>query len=112
MDNRITHHPILGKYEKGKKIQFHFDGRLLEGYQGEPIAVALKANGVVVHRRTTRRHEPRGVFCAIGRCTDCVMVVNGITNVRTCVEPLQDGMVVQTQIGLAAAKEETEIGNI
>lgn len=103
MESRITHHPILGEYEKGRKIQFRFDGQLLEGFEGEPIAVALKANGIMTHRRTTRRNEPRGIFCAIGRCTDCVMVVNGIANVRTCVEPLQEGMDVQTQIGLSAA---------
>ena len=31
-----------------------------------------------------KEHKPRGIFCAIGRCTDCVMVVDGKPNVRTC----------------------------
>jgi hypothetical protein len=39
------------------------------------------------------------MFCAIGRCTDCIMVVNGRPNIRTCVEPLRAGMVVETQKG-------------
>lgn len=98
--NRITNHPIITEYQKGKPVQFRFNGRVLEGYEGEPIAIALRANGVMIHRYTTRRHEPRGVFCAIGRCTDCVMVVDGKPNVRTCVTPLQAGMVVQTQDGI------------
>jgi hypothetical protein len=42
------------------------------------------------------------MFCAIGRCTDCIMVVNGQPNIRTCVEPLQSGMVVETQRGKGA----------
>jgi predicted molibdopterin-dependent oxidoreductase YjgC len=39
------------------------------------------------------------MFCAIGRCTDCIMVVDGRPNIRTCVEPLKAGMVVETQHG-------------
>jgi len=96
---RIEEHPILGTFEKGKKVQFTFDGHTLEGFEGEPVAVALRSNGVLVHRYTTKRNEPRGVFCAIGRCTDCIMVVDDVPNVRTCVEPLKAGMVIQTQFG-------------
>ena len=44
------------------------------------------------------------MFCAIGRCTDCIMVVNGRPNIRTCVEPLKAGMVVETQKGKGPSK--------
>lgn len=98
---RIKEHPILGVIEKGKEINFMMDGRSIKGYEGEPIATALKAAGLMVHRHT-KKGSPRGVFCAIGRCTDCVMVVDGKANVRTCVTPLQEGMVVQTQYGVSA----------
>jgi len=98
--NRITEHPILGKPEKGRLVTFFFDNKPVEGYEGEPIAAALKAEGLMVHRYTQKKHEPRGMFCAIGRCTDCVMVVDGEPNIRTCVTPLKEGMVVQTQDGI------------
>ncbi|MGD8494221.1 MAG: (2Fe-2S)-binding protein [Desulfobacterales bacterium] len=96
---RIEDHPVLGTFEKGQKIQFTFDGRPMEGFEDEPIAIALRSNGVLIHRYTTRKNEPRGMFCAIGRCTDCIMVVDGRPNIRTCVEPLKAGMVVETQHG-------------
>ncbi len=96
---RIDEHPILGKFQKGPRVQFTFDGRTLEGFDGEPIAAALRSQGVMIHRYTTRRDEPRGIFCAIGRCTDCVMVVDGAPNVRACVTALREGMVVDTQKG-------------
>ena len=96
---RITEHPILGHFEKGKKIKFTFDGNTMEGCDDEPIAAALRAQGILIHRFTTRREEPRGLFCAIGRCTDCVMTVDGVPNVRTCVTPLREGMDVRTQKG-------------
>lgn len=101
MEARIEEHPILGEQEKGRAVIFKFNGRELEGYEGEPIAAALKANGLMVHRYTKKEHKPRGIFCAIGRCTDCVMVVDGVPNVRTCITPLKEGMDVKTQYGVS-----------
>lgn len=101
MGSRILQHPILGETQNGKRVTFTYDGKELEGYEGEPIAAALKAAGVMVHRYTKKEHKPRGIFCAIGRCTDCVMVVDGKPNVRTCVTPLSEGMNVQTQYGVS-----------
>lgn len=102
MAERIKEHPILGVQEKGTPVKFTFDGKEIEGFEGEPIAAALKAAGLMVHRYTKKEHKPRGIFCAIGRCTDCVMVVDGVPNVRTCIMPLKEGMVVQTQYGVSA----------
>ena len=101
METRIEEHPILGKQEKGRVVKFLYDGNELTGYEGEPIAAALKAAGVMTHRYTKKDHKPRGIFCAIGRCTDCVMIVNGKPNVRPCVTPLEEGMKVQTQYGVS-----------
>jgi predicted molibdopterin-dependent oxidoreductase YjgC len=105
---RIQEHPILQSFSKGKPVEFEFDGRILRGYEGEPIAVALKANGVMIHRYTARRRQPRGMFCAIGRCTDCVMIVDGKPNVRTCVTPLKAGMKIATQYGVGPKEAEVE----
>lgn len=104
--SRITNHPILGETPERKLVKFTYDGKTLEGYEGEPIASALRVAGVMAHRYTAKKHEPRGVFCAIGRCTDCVMVVNGKPNVRTCITPLAEGMTVETQYGVSNKKEE------
>jgi hypothetical protein len=101
---RIQEHPVLGTFEKGRQVEFIFDGKAVKGFEGEPIAIALRSIGVLIHRYTTKRREPRGMFCAIGRCTDCIMVVDGVPNIRTCVEPLREGMVVQTQVGKGPEK--------
>lgn len=101
---RIENHPILGQVEKGALVEFQMDGKTLSGFAGEPIAAALRAAGLLVHRHT-KKGSPRGIFCAIGRCTDCVMVVNGKANVRTCVTPLEAGMIVETQYGVSTGKK-------
>ena len=106
--NRITEHPILKSYSKGKLVSFEYDGKTIEGYEGEPIAIALKANGIMIHRYTAKYNEPRGMFCAIGRCTDCVMIVNGKPNVRTCVTALEEGMKVETQYGVGAQEVKSD----
>ncbi len=102
METRIENHPILGDTKKGKPVTFTYNDMEVQGYEGEPIAAALKAAGIMVHRYTKKEHKPRGIFCAIGRCTDCVMVVDGKPNIRTCVTPLKQGMKVQTQYGVSA----------
>ena len=56
--------------------------------------------------RKSERKEPRGFFCAIGKCSSCFMVVDGVPNVRTCVTPVKDGMVVETQRGLGKWADE------
>ena len=101
---RITEHPILGVPEKGTLVTFTLDGKEMQGYEGEPIAAALRASGILKHRETAKLHKPRGIFCAIGRCTDCVMVVDCVPNTRTCITALKAGMKVQTQYGCSAEK--------
>lgn len=95
---RIEEHPILS-FKKGKKVSFTFDGKLYEGYEGEPIAAALHAAGVMVLGHSHEKHRPRGFYCAIGNCSSCLMVVNNEPNVRVCTEELKEGMVVETQKG-------------
>lgn len=102
---RIEKHPIIDSYEKGKQVTFSFDGKEMKGCEGESIAAALHAAGVMTHRYTAKQHKPRGVFCCIGRCTDCVMIVNGQPNVRTCITPLEEGISVETQYGVQTKEQ-------
>jgi predicted molibdopterin-dependent oxidoreductase YjgC len=98
MEMRIENHPIL-TFKKGRKVKFTYNGKEIEGYEGEPIAAALHAQGVKVLGYSNVHKRPRGFYCAIGNCSSCLMVVNGKPNVRTCVEKLKEGTVVETQKG-------------
>ncbi|HHW45193.1 MAG TPA: (2Fe-2S)-binding protein [Desulfotomaculum sp.] len=95
---RITQHPVI-EFRRGRKIKFTFDGKEYEGYEGETIAAALHGAGIRVLRESPLLHRPRGLFCAIGNCSSCLMTVNGEPNVRICVEKLRPGMVVESQKG-------------
>ncbi len=95
---RVCNHPIL-TFTKGKLVNFYFEGKGLKGYEGEPIAAALIANGIKVFRITEKMKRPRGFFCAVGKCSSCLMTVDSKPNVMVCVELLKEGMKVERQIG-------------
>ena len=96
---RIANHPVLGHEAEAKKVTIYYEGRPVEAREGEPIA--MTAAGIRVFRTTEKLHEPRGVYCAMGRCSDCMMIVDGQPNVRTCVTLVKDGMRVEVQHGLS-----------
>lgn len=98
--NRIEHHPILDDAPAKKQVHIFVDEKPYTANEGEMIAAALIANGISTFRYTNHKHKPRGLYCGIGRCTDCVMIVDGVPNVRTCITPVRDGMQIHTQNGL------------
>lgn len=96
---RIIRHPVLGEKTAESKVTIYLDGLPVEAMEGEPIAAALYAAGVRTTRLSTRKKEPRGAFCMIGRCTECCMTVDGEPNVQTCRTLVRDGMTVETPKG-------------
>ena len=98
MDQRIDKHPIL-HIPKRRKVKFFYNDKVFFGLEGDTIASALHAAGVTRLSESIKHHRPRGFYCAIGNCSSCYMRVNGKPNVKTCVEPLQENMVIQSQEG-------------
>jgi predicted molibdopterin-dependent oxidoreductase YjgC len=97
---RVEEHVVLGKEDPAKIVEITVDGKKIRAREGEKILAALLAEGIIVNRYTVKREEPRGLFCGIGQCTDCAMIVNGKPNVRTCITPVKEGMIIETQYGL------------
>jgi hypothetical protein len=96
---RLEDHPILN-FNRGEEIEFYFEGKIMKAYLGETIAAALHANGIKVLSHSTKDHSPRGLYCAIGNCSSCLMTVNKIPNVRVCVELIEAGDDVRVQNGM------------
>ena len=71
------------------------------GEDGDTIASALHAAGVRTLTTSLKYESPRGFFCGIGKCSSCLMRVNGVPNVRTCIAPLKEGIQVEMQKKLA-----------
>jgi predicted molibdopterin-dependent oxidoreductase YjgC len=104
---RVEVHPILGTAAAQKIVTIYVDGEPMPAHEGEPIAAALMAAGKRVFRYSKKRQEPRGYFCGLGRCTDCIMTVDGVPQVRTCITPVADGMRIETQKGFGEWSDPT-----
>ncbi|DAC73223.1 MAG TPA: sarcosine oxidase subunit alpha, partial [Thermoplasmata archaeon] len=106
---RIRSHPIID-FKKRKELPFYFQKKKINGEQGDTIASALHAAGVRTLTKSLKYGSPRGFFCGIGKCSSCLMRVNGVPNVRTCIAPLKEGILVEMQEKLAELPDATFYG--
>ena len=83
MPERIDHQIVLT-----------FDGQPITAFVGDSVGAALTRAGVRAWRTTRKDARPRGLFCGIGICYDCLLTIDGSTNQRACVVPATDGMEV------------------
>ncbi|MBC6445650.1 (2Fe-2S)-binding protein [Actinokineospora xionganensis] len=75
------------------------DGEPQPARAGQTVAALLLAAARVSWRDTRAGGRPRGLFCGIGVCFDCLVVVNGIPDVRACQRVVADGDEIRTQHG-------------
>ncbi len=86
---------LTSNLERGRRVDVMVDGQPVLAYEGETLAAALLAAGRRTFRHTVPGGHPRGVFCGIGVCFDCLVTVDG-SQIRACVTPVRDGMQVST----------------
>lgn len=98
LEGRIKDHPIL-EFKRGKRVKFYFEDREIEAYEGETVAAALHAAGIRVLRHTSNMGRPAGLFCATGKCSSCLMEIDGVANVRSCMTKVKEDMKVRRQEG-------------
>jgi len=86
----------LPAVERGPAVNISIDGKRVTAYAGETIAAVLTANGNRIFRYTSKSHQPRGIYCGMGVCFECLVTVDGIPDVRACMTPVREGMMVET----------------
>ncbi len=73
-----------------------FDGTPVPIGPGQSVGAALVAAGIRSWRTTRIHGRPRGLFCGIGVCYDCLLTVDGRPDQRACLVPAGDGMRVES----------------
>jgi sarcosine oxidase subunit alpha len=84
-------------------VRFSFDGKPVTAHKGQSIAAALLDAGVATLSRSSKYRRPRGLYCANGHCPNCMLRVDGMPHVRTCMTAARDGHVVESE-GTAARR--------
>lgn len=85
--------------------RFEHDGSTVPFRDGQSVGAALVAHGVTAWRTTRVSGRPRGLFCGIGICFDCLVTVDGAPNQRACLVRAREGMRVTSQEGTGYAAE-------
>jgi aerobic-type carbon monoxide dehydrogenase small subunit (CoxS/CutS family) len=88
----------IGPLETRQPLSITVDGQPVQAFAGESVAAVLLALG----RRTFRHTDhgaPRGLYCGMGLCFDCLVTVDGVENVRACLTPVAEGMAITTADG-------------
>ena len=82
-----------------RRIPFTLDGVAVEGAEGDTVAAALLALGRTACRETAVSGAPRGSYCMMGVCFDCLVVIDGVGNRQGCLIRVREGMNVELQRG-------------
>ncbi|WP_330172609.1 (2Fe-2S)-binding protein [Streptomyces sp. NBC_01498] len=81
---------------RDRALTITVDGERVTGVVGQTLAGVLLVSGRPAWRQAPSG-APRGVFCGIGVCFDCLVTVNGEPDVRACRRRARDGDTVTTQ---------------
>lgn len=88
---------------RGAQVAVMIDGVAQRAHAGDSVAAALLAAGHLACRTTAVGDAPRGPFCMMGACFDCLVTIDGRPNRQGCRVPVVEGMRIETQQGARAA---------
>ena len=77
--------------DRSASVGFYFDDRLVMGRPGESVATALWGAGIRTLRRSPIDGAPRGMFCCIGICQECAVLIDGLRQ-PSCMTVVQPGL--------------------
>jgi len=77
--------------DRGREIDFSFEGRSFRGYAGDVPSSALWAAGIRVLGRSFKYHRPRGVLSFANHDVNVLLETDSAINIRGDVEALAAG---------------------
>lgn len=80
-------------------VTIWFCDRAIEAVADDSVAAALLAAGISCFGRTPVSAAPRAPFCMIGNCFDCLVEIDGETNLQACLVPVRGGMRIRPYPG-------------
>lgn len=90
---------IQSQIERTKEVKFEFDGEEVQGFDGESIAVALLRAERIYLRDAPNSKTPRGMFCNMGICQECVVEIDGRKK-EACRTSVSDGLIVKRVVNV------------
>jgi predicted molibdopterin-dependent oxidoreductase YjgC len=82
-------------------VKVTFEGKEIMATKGQSVAAVLLAEGIRSCRETPVSGDPRGPYCMMGVCFECLVVIDGEPNQQACMTAVRAGMVIERQHGVA-----------
>lgn len=80
----------------GSAVSLTIDGAACVGRMGDSVAALLLETGHAACRRSAVSAEPRGPYCMMGVCFECLVQIDGVANRQACLVQIAEGMDVRT----------------
>ncbi|MGE5340580.1 MAG: (2Fe-2S)-binding protein [Candidatus Omnitrophota bacterium] len=85
----------IGNIKRKEKITFFVNGKEVDAYKGETLLAALIAAGYKQLKKSPVKGTPRSALCGMGVCFECIVNVNGVPNIRSCMTEVENNMKVE-----------------
>jgi len=85
------------QYKSHETVSIIFEGKNLDVEIGQTVASALLVGGNMVFRSSVVSRQPRGPYCMMGVCFECLIEIDGIPNQRACMIPVREAMKIKRQ---------------
>lgn len=85
--------------EAAAPVALEIEGVPVTAREGDTVAAAMLAAGILAGRETPVSGAPRGPFCMMGACFDCLVEIDGAPNRQACMTPVSPGMRVRRMRG-------------
>ena len=82
--------------ENGSIVHLQFDGEEITAFDGDNLAAALLRAGKVEFR-TAAKDDPRGPYCMMGVCFECLVEIDGIGHQQACLLSVKNGMIIKRE---------------
>jgi aerobic-type carbon monoxide dehydrogenase small subunit (CoxS/CutS family) len=82
--------------DRDNLIKISVNGRIINAHKNETLSSILIAAGYKTLRHTEYSHTPRGIYCSMGVCYECMVTVNGQPFTRACKTIVAHEMIVET----------------
>lgn len=85
----------IGAINRKEPVTFTVNGKEVSAFKGETLLAALLAAGYKQLKKSPVKKSPRGALCGMGVCFECIVTVNGIPNIRSCMTEVENHMKVE-----------------
>ncbi|WP_300460215.1 (2Fe-2S)-binding protein [Desulfobacula sp.] len=99
----------IASVQRGQRITLMINGSPVKAYEGETVHAALTAAGIR-NFRVSKAGSPRGIFCGMGICYECLVTINNIPDQRACMTMVKDRMEIITGSALCQKREANNMG--